>query len=247
MCVQSAAVFASICVCHKQLWLGELICSMTKAPKRLGPEPAQATGKAKSKGKAKAGAGEPMAEGAQAQKKRKSSNHEDVPKTKAPLILPKSDLDKMNAEHFGDVQAACNAIMDNPVFSNMRERDPQPIDRSASGSAQGNQAIFDQEEYGIAMGEEGDGTYKCAGNLWWANFCASAIPGVPVNKGQITSLKQHFFKDADGRFPQAVTIVVDKSTDFEKAKGTLLVLSPLEIIHALLFKVAYDLYFVKLV
>ena len=235
MCMQSAAIFASICVCHKQLWLGELIC-MAKAKKHPDPKPPIA----KKKAKAKAG---PMVEGDQAKKKRKGPKPDDAPMTRAPLVLPKTDLDKMNAAHFGTVQAACNTIMDNPVFANMRERDPQPIDRSASGSAQGNQAVFDQEEYGIAMGPDGDGSYKCAGNLWWVHFCANVIPGVPVNKGQIHSLKQHFFKDADGRFPQAVTLAVDKSTEFEQAKGNLLVLSPLEIIHALLFKVAYDLFF----
>ena len=100
--------------------------------------------------------------------------------------------------------------------------------RDAGGSPA--QAPFTQEEYANAMANVG--IYRCGGNALWAGLQSGPVA---VNKSKLETIIKTQFETPKSVFPETVIIAVTstgpKPTN-EKARGTLVRISPEEPLHA---------------
>jgi hypothetical protein len=139
--------------------------------------------------------------------------------------------------HNGKLQGAVNVILASNIFKKARTDEPFTIDKNAPKTEQGTGAVFDPEEYGII----GTGYTACC-NLFWLNMFHSVVPGVPVNSGQVDNLKNHFFKHPTaGGYPMIVRVAVCFGQDIVATKGALVSLSPLEMVHAFILRIAEEI------
>ncbi len=87
------------------------------------------------------------------------------------------------------------------------------------------------------------GRYEAGCNLLWTDPLYTATPGIPVSQRSIKLLQQHYFA-SPAPFPCAVVIAVQgEDMDPLACRGALQRLSPEDIVHALLLKIAEDIAF----
>jgi hypothetical protein len=102
-----------------------------------------------------------------------------------------------------------------------------------------HQAALDEASYTGSMAT----ISEAAGGLsiFTLDIMKSATPGVPINTAGVMGLAAQRFS-APKRFPSIVAIAVEATTfNIFHHKGALLSISPLELLHALIFAVARDI------
>ena len=135
-----------------------------------------------------------------------------------------------NCDHYKDVAEAMDKILSHEVFENCLNR--MPIDIANGGS----EATFDQKQFEAAIGKTG--RYKSAGNIWWINTLkGSGFNRVPVNPASIVLLQSHYF-ERPSPFPEPIVIAVGTGDKPLEMKGRLERVSPEEMEHALILKIA---------
>ena len=105
----------------------------------------------------------------------------------------------------------------------------------------GFQAVYDHQEFQVALKEQGQ--YACAGNFAWLQMAYTTSPGVPYNEAAVHKMKRFYFPDmkAPKRFPSVVVVAVEgdqRTNGMMNFKGGMHSLSPPELRHALVFKIA---------
>ena len=112
---------------------------------------------------------------------------------------------------------------------------PQAIDAGADDVDCGYKAVFDSEEFAVAIRKKG--CYESAYNIFCLNWRWSASKTVPYKMRLATACKDHFFKTPRTDAPLKFHVALGEGDDPESMFGTLLSLSPLEPLHALAFAV----------
>jgi hypothetical protein len=158
-------------------------------------------------------------------------------KPEPPPVVEDLVKDNFNTHHFGTVSEALATLSSNPVFASMKDDEPLTIDKNADLADQGNKSAFDVSEFKIVMADP-HGVYESGCNLMWLNLFKLAVTGVPINTGQVQRLQDHFFKSPPSNFPMTLTVAVGTAEDVLTTKGSWLLLSPLELVHALLLSAA---------
>jgi hypothetical protein len=143
-----------------------------------------------------------------------------------------TDTSLFNAEYNQRKQNAIQKILGHHLFMDIEKADALAIDEKAELS--GHMACFRQKDYMIAM--RVCGTYTAGCNLWHLNLWYKAMGDVPVNEGAVASLMTNFFPVPSVVFPLGMTVVADPEPLV--MKGRILVVSPIEIIDALIFAVS---------
>ncbi len=160
--------------------------------------------------------------------------------TKAPTApAPEAALDALqdpeNKDHLEKVTRALKAIQDQ--WPGVQGELAFGIDENANAEEQGCRAIWDPEEFRIAVATPAR-AYECAGNLLHSNLVQQACKGVRINRSNVQRLQNAFFKDVESAaMPLTVVVAVESGVDPMTVKGELLCLSPLEVNHALVLRV----------
>ena len=116
----------------------------------------------------------------------------------------------VNAAFYKQLEEDMMTVFENPVFAGVAEADPLPIKKGA-GDSSGVQAVFNLQEFRIAMGERGE--YKAAMNLCNVNPFWSPMPNVPLRESSRCMLKDHYFQQP-ALYPGVLHIVIsDTKTD----------------------------------
>lgn len=86
------------------------------------------------------------------------------------------------------------------------------------------------------------GSYIASCNLYWLDMWKNPAPGVPLSRDRIAALAKFYFPDDRNNnfFQKLLEVQVDVGALTEKPSG-LVVISPLEIIHAIVLKAAEQL------
>ncbi|MCP4244942.1 MAG: hypothetical protein GY772_30750 [bacterium] len=134
--------------------------------------------------------------------------------------------------------AARDLILDHPVFEDVPNQLPLTIDENADANLTGTQTPFDQTDFQTVFSKAG--SYGCGGNLFWLNLLTQVIPA-PINRGNVRRLMDHFFTKPLDAVPMTIVVEVDKKADVLDSRGHLVSLTPLEMVHALLFRIADDI------
>ena len=92
------------------------------------------------------------------------------------------------------------------------------------------------------MALQGHGHYIASCNLYWCDMWRNPAPGVPLSRPRVQQLSDFYFPEHRNTnfFKQLVEVQVDVANLADKPSG-LVVISPLEIIHAIVLKAAEDL------
>jgi hypothetical protein len=99
------------------------------------------------------------------------------------------------------------------------------------------EAAFDPTEFTTAIKKEK--TYVAACNFWWVNHLWSPTPGVPLNPKRVQAFAEMLFPNGPRHLSFMVHVAVDSSEDdVLSRKGSLLRVSPEELLHSVIFKVA---------
>lgn len=147
--------------------------------------------------------------------------------------------DSVNAEYFKKVADALLVIAKH--WPDIKEASTLGLTPEQHGAYQlaGHQAALDQASYTSSMAASNE----AAGGLsiFTLDIMKSATPGVPVNSAGVMSLAAQRF-GAPKRFPSIVTIAVEAATfNIFEHRGALLSITPLELLHALIFAVTRDI------
>ena len=85
------------------------------------------------------------------------------------------------------------------------------------------------------------GVYVSCGNLFWANVRALTCAKVPINAASLQKIRQTFFQQGPEKLGLEVVVGLPKNCDqakFTSLQGNLLRISPEEVDHALILRVA---------
>ena len=152
------------------------------------------------------------------------------------LMLPEDEvLRNANTAFYTQLIADYNTIVSNDTFSDILEAKPRKIQKSG-GASSGHMAVFNPEEYRVAMEERGH--YKAAFNLFGVDMLWSPVPNVPIRKSAVDMLMNTYFKEPTIFPSEVVVIMTDVSKDPETMLGALRAVSPEEIRAACLKRIA---------
>ena len=141
-----------------------------------------------------------------------------------------TDAFNINFAHYQRVSQAMDTIMMNTVFAGALNKQPLGIGDG------GRQAPYSAADFLVGMQDAK--SYKCGGNLFWVRPLKSAgFDRVPVNRKAVDGLGDYYFKTPSA-FPCTIVVAVDQDEDPMKMKGSLERISPEEIEHALLLRIA---------
>ena len=139
-----------------------------------------------------------------------------------------------NALFLQSILDSCDIIMDHPMFENVMDAPPRKIEADA-GANSGIQAVYDENQFSVAISEVGH--YKAGCNLFWIDFMFLANPRVPIRASAVRTLKQHYFSKPC-LFPTELVVAVS-SLDVPSTKfGSLKCISPEELRIALIERIA---------
>ncbi len=138
---------------------------------------------------------------------------------------------QLNANHYLAVSAAVEQILGHELFENVMAMEPLAL-----GSG-GTEACFDKESYDLAI-QSSMAEYRAAGSLWWIKVLkGGGFDKVPVNPAAVQQLKTFYFHEPT-IFPEPIVIGIGSDDDPMQLKGKLERLSPEELEHALLLRIA---------
>lgn len=102
------------------------------------------------------------------------------------------------------------------------------------------QDVYDLSKAKVAL--ESHGTYIASCNLYWLDCWKNPAPGVPLNRLRVQQLADFYFPEdrPNNFFQKLLEVQVDVKALTDKPSG-LVVISPLEIIHAIFLKAAEEL------
>lgn len=99
------------------------------------------------------------------------------------------------------------------------------------------QAAFDDKEAKAALSGSGK-CYRCAANLFWLDICMNATPSVPLDYDRVTEWSNTIFSDGPSHLKEMIVIGVSHPDDPAKTKGQWRQVSPEELTHSIIFKLA---------
>eukprot|EP00438_Fugacium_kawagutii_P024673 Skav230600 [mRNA] locus=scaffold168:96734:100132:- [translate_table: standard] len=135
-----------------------------------------------------------------------------------------------NSEYYEQVKQDM-AVIDKVLGSNLKELLPTPI------------AAMDEYKLDKAkVALEAHGSYICSCNLYWLDSWKSPAPGVPLSRARVQQLADFYFPEDRNNnfFLKLLEVQVDVGSLTDKPAG-LVVISPLEIVHAVYLKAAQEL------
>ena len=105
--------------------------------------------------------------------------------------------------------------------------------------------LYIQDEYKLDKARvalEAHGTYICSCNLYWLDGWKSPAPGVPLSRARVQQLASFYFPPERNNnfFQRLLDVQVNVASLTDKPTG-LVVISPLEMIHAIYLKAAEEL------
>eukprot|EP00438_Fugacium_kawagutii_P027535 Skav207801 [mRNA] locus=scaffold710:615679:618168:+ [translate_table: standard] len=141
-----------------------------------------------------------------------------------------STADNTNGDYYEQVKQDM-AVIDKVLGSNLKELMPTPI-------AAQDQYQLDKAKVAL----EAHGSYICSCNLYWLDSWKSPAPGVPLSRARVQQLADFYYPEDRNNnfFLKLLEVQVDVASLTEKPAG-LVVISPLEIIHAIYLKAAQEL------
>lgn len=112
---------------------------------------------------------------------------------------------------------------------------------TGDGEKSGFQATYDTAAFKTAMANTKQ--YAAAGNFAWCKVGFTTSPGVPYNESAVEKLKSFYFGEilAPKRYPEVMVVAVSaKQLDegMMNSRGAMECLTPCELQHALVFRVA---------
>ncbi len=142
-----------------------------------------------------------------------------------------SESFQLNASHYMKVSKAVETILQNEMFEDVESMPPIAIGHG------GTEAAFDPALYTTAM-QSAAAEYRAAGSMWWVKVMKGAgFDKVPVNPAAVNHLKNHYFARPTS-FPEPIVIGIGSDDDPMALKGKLERLSPEELEHALILRIA---------
>ena len=94
-------------------------------------------------------------------------------------VIMNDESFRNNAEIHAEVRDNFLVLMDHPLFEDIHMADPLPIQSlSSNDEGSGHQAPMDPDEAETALKETG--SYKAAGNIFWADLLWSATGSAPL-------------------------------------------------------------------
>lgn len=99
---------------------------------------------------------------------------------------------------------------------------------------------YDLQKAKVAL--QAHGTYIASCNLFWLDMWKNPAPGVPLSRDRIAALAKFYFPvdRKHNYFLRLIEVQVDAGSLSDKLSG-LVVISPLEIIHAIVLKASEEL------
>ena len=159
-----------------------------------------------------------------------------LPGVAAPL-LPQANSSQaaaINAKYAADLQAATAAMTEHHAFVDVAKDKPLHI----------SQAPFSSAAFKSSM--QGSKVYRCAGNAFWINIVTST--SVPIREKKVAKVKHEYFQVPTDIFPSVLCVGMVESelqqtgyTIPAANLGKLDMISPDEILHALIFRIAEDI------
>ena len=149
------------------------------------------------------------------------------------------DDDMMQLPYWDYIRKAMEVLDGNRIFTGLCNSNPLPIkDQDETGV----QSPFDLDEYRVAMKRKG--LYRCSGNLFWLNMLSAQVQ-TPRSRS-VVNCAEHYFPDPDAAFTRTVTVLIPGwdlgvLDDPMTARGRLVALSPLEVAHGFISRVASEL------
>ncbi len=150
-----------------------------------------------------------------------------------------NDMPQVNAMHYAAVQRAIQTVQNR--WPGIETLDALPITDQA-GHDSGCKAVFSRKEYLASMARHG--CYEAGFNLLSVNLLWSATPSTPIHTRAVTQAIDLYFPTPMPRLPSnmTATVVVQSRTDkVWEQKGNLRMVSPQEIYHAFVLRVAQDI------
>ena len=157
-----------------------------------------------------------------------------TPLAKKPRRLIPVVVDGPNKEYYAEVQDDINVILHSSAFKDILEAEPLPIREQAEC---GIQEPFDAAKCATALRQRG--TYISGFNFFWLDLVRSISPGIPLSRDRVRELADWMFKDGPIPLKKPIGVRVT-SADFpvQSHKGGLLMITPEEMAHSVLVKVA---------
>ena len=157
-----------------------------------------------------------------------------TPLAKKPRRLIPVVVDGPNKEYYAEVQDDINVILHSSAFKDILEAEPLPIREQAEC---GIQEPFDAAKCATALRQRG--TYISGFNFFWLDLVRSISPGIPLSRDRVRDLADWMFKDGPIPLKKPIGVRVT-SVDFpvHSHKGGLLMITPEEMAHSVLVKVA---------
>ena len=150
-------------------------------------------------------------------------------------IIPLQDQGGLNGNHHADVEMRLALIFNSSIFGNVMTELALDITSGAKGATK---ASFKQKFFESAMKDSGE--YEAGFNLLLLNLFWTPIANSRINVGAIRRLQNHFLKKRIKTMPKGWVFTVvakdgDKPLDMH---GGLHVLSPIEVLHAIVFAIS---------
>lgn len=159
------------------------------------------------------------------------------PATAPVTALGQAALD-VNSKYAMALQAATTTMMEHHVFVGMGKNRPQQL----------SQAPFTDAAFAAAMANKSK-VFRCAGNALWVKVVTPT--SMPIREKKVTQVQQAYFPQPTEVFPLVLTVglvesaltVVDYKILPNAADnfGKLELISPCEVLHALIFRIAEDI------
>ena len=140
----------------------------------------------------------------------------------------------VNMEYLGKVTEAVNVIKRN--WPNIAEMDPLPL-KSDTGPT-GFLAPYDPEVFDGHLAHDASSmAYTCGANLFWISPLQSVTPYIPICESRVLELAETVHPQT-GIFRYTITVAATFNTGASLPRGDVLRISPDEVVHAFIFRVA---------
>ena len=141
---------------------------------------------------------------------------------------------KVNMDYLARVTEAVNVIKNK--WPDIAERDPLPLS-SATGLT-GFLAPYDPEVFDTHLARDSASmAYQCGVNLFWISPQQSVTPYIPISESRVMELAASVHPKA-GIFKYTITVAATFNNGASIPRGDVLRISPDEVAHAFIFRVA---------
>ena len=144
-----------------------------------------------------------------------------------------------NKDYFSQVQVDIETIFGVDAFANIMDQKPLPVTSQANAQC-GVQAPFSANQCETALRRQG--TYISGFNLFWISPVHSSQPGIPLSRKRVQELSTYLFSEGPKPLTWLMTVVVPThDANVLNLAGTLRMVSPEEMLHAVLLALADDI------